>query len=228
MVRYLGPKLRIQRRLGKLFSLAKSKKKFRKLTPGEHAKKTHIVSKRSSISSGYKERLIEKQKLRFSYGITENQLYSYYCFAKKKKTNIESVLFHQLESRLDNIVYRLGFSSTLASARQYVTHGHILVNNHLVNIPSFLCSKDDQISIKKGSKIRELVIQNIALVNAKNKHIQEKFKHYEYFRENPLSILPRHLSLDTETLIGKIVSNDFAIDLKSEIDSLKIIEYYSR
>lgn len=228
MVKYLGPKIKIHRTLGNLFSLAKQSKKFRRITPGEHGKKTNFLSRRSSISNSYKERLIEKQKLRYTYGITEKKLFSYFSCLKNKKSSVELALIELLESRLDNIVFRLGFAPTIASARQYVSHGHIFVNNKAVNIPSFLCSKQDKISFKNNSKIKPLAQKNISLLKERNARILEKFKHYNYFKENPLEITPKFLYLNEKSLEGKILSKASAKDLKVSINFLKIIEYYSK
>jgi len=228
MVKYIGPKIKIQRRLGNIVSFPKQSKKFKKITPGEHGRRIGTLSRRSSISTSYKERLIEKQKLKFAYGITEKKLLAYYNFSKNKQSSAESVLAQVLESRLDNIVFRLGFASTIASARQYISHGHIYVNNKIVNIPGFLCSKEDIISIKNNSQIKLLIEKNILFIKEKNKRISEKFKHYNYFKENPLTITPKYLLLDQEALIGKVVGKASLKDLKTSINFLKIIEYYSR
>ncbi len=228
MVKYTGPKVRIHRRLGNIFSLAKHEKKFRKITPGEHGKKTNILSRRSSLSTSYKERFLEKQKLRNIYGITEKKLFSYYTFSKNKKISRESTLIQLLELRLDNIVFRLGFAPTIASARQYICHGHIFVNNSLINVPGFLCSKQDIISVKNKSKVRILIENNISLIKDRNTKILNRFKHFNYFKENPLTIAPKHLFLDEEKLQGNVVGKISIKDLKNSINFLKVIEYYSR
>ena len=228
MVKYTGPKLKIHRRLGSIFSLGKHAKKFPKITPGEHEKKTSILSRRSSLSTSYKERLIEKQKLRYVYGITEKKLFSYYTFSKNKKLSTELQFIRLLESRLDNTIFRLGFAPTIASARQYISHGHILVNNSSVNIPSFLCSKQDTISFKQNSKIKVLAQKNLSLLKEKNSRILNRFKHYNYFKENPLTLTPKYLFLNEESLQGKVIGKASAKDLKANINFLKVIEYYSK
>jgi small subunit ribosomal protein S4 len=228
MVKYIGPKIKIQRRLGSIASFPKQSKIFKKITPGEHGKRTGMFSRRSSLSTSYKERFIEKQKLKFAYGITEKKLLSYYSFSKNKKSSAESFLAQLLESRLDNIVFRLGFALTTASARQYISHGHINVNNNIINVPGFLCSKEDTISVKNNSSIKTLIEKNISLIKEKNKRILEKFKHYNYFKKNPLTITPKYLLLNQETLSGKIIAKASIKDLKTNINFLKIIEYYSK
>ena len=163
MVRYTGARIRIIRRLGLLPGLTRKSIKNRTTTPGMHGKMLFTKSKRSSLSDDYKERLLEKQKLRFNYGITEKQLVSYYKESKRKTGSTGSILLELLESRLDCVVYRLGFAATIPAARQIVNHGHILVNNKLINIPSFLCKKEDLISIKQREPSKKLISTNFIL-----------------------------------------------------------------
>ena len=141
MVRYTGPRIRIIRRLGLLPGLTRKSTKNRTKTPGQHGKIMFTKTKRSSLSDDYRERLFEKQKLRSNYGVTEKQLISYFKEAKRKSGATGTVLLELLESRLDCVVYRLGFASTIPAARQIVNHGHILVNNKSLRIPSFICKK---------------------------------------------------------------------------------------
>ena len=215
MVKYIGPKLKIKRRLGNLFGLF-NKKSSRLLSPGEHGKKNYRFLKRSFLSSNYKKKFIEKQKIRYSYGITEKQLYYYYKNSKKKKGSTEFSLLQTLESRLDCLIFRFGFAYTMAAARQYVNHGHILVNDKIINIPSFLCLKNDIISIKYNSKIKILIENNL------------KNKENKFFKINSMEILPVYLYLDEKNLCGKILKNISPKNIKLDINPLKIIEYYSR
>ena len=131
MSRYIGPKIRIIRRLGELPGLTK-KTTARKYGPGQHGPSK--LTKKITLSD-YSLRLQEKQKLRYNYGISEKQLYGYVKEARSLKGASGTFLLQLLEMRLDNLVYRLGFSSTIASARQFVTHSHICVNNKNINIP---------------------------------------------------------------------------------------------
>ena len=142
MVRYRGPRVKIIRRLGLLPGLTKKSSKNRTKTPGQHGKIVFAkTSSRSSLSDDYRERLFEKQKLRFNYGVTEKQLIAYYKEAKRLPGATGTLLLQLLESRLDCVIYRLGFASTIPAARQIVSHGHVLVNNKKIDVAGFICKK---------------------------------------------------------------------------------------
>ena len=128
MSHYRGPRLRICRRLGKLPGLT-SKISKKSNPPGDHG--AAFTKKPSQFNI----RLKEKQKLRFNYGVTERQLLKYVKKARKSKGSSGSLLLNFLEMRLDNIVFRLGFAPTIMAAKQLVSHGHILVNDKIVDIP---------------------------------------------------------------------------------------------
>jgi small subunit ribosomal protein S4 len=233
MVRYTGPRIRIIRRLGLLPGLTKKSAKNRIRTPGDHGKKLFAKSKRSSLSDDYKERLLEKQKLRFNYGVTEKQLVSYYKEAKRRRGSTGALLLEILEARLDCIVYRLGFASTIPAARQIVNHGHILVNNKLINIPSFLCKKDDLISIKGRVRSEKLVNDNFEIQQQKRKLIQRRMKRVNLAKSRFQTLLPAHLEIlpigtNTNKLIGKLNFPVKRKDVLVRINELKIVEYYSR
>ena len=133
MSRYRGPRVRIVRRLGELPALTR-KITERNYLPGQHGKDN--AGRKPSISE-YGVRLQEKQKLRYNYHISERQLFGYIQKSRRLKGATGTILLQFLEMRLDNIVFRLGLASTIPQARQLVNHGHILVNNHRVTIPSF-------------------------------------------------------------------------------------------
>lgn len=240
MVKYLGPRVKITRRLGILPGLTDKISKKEK-TPGQHGKIFYKKSKRTSFSDDYKQRLIEKQKVRFNYGITEKQLFSYYKKAKKKKGATEKFLLQLLETRLDCIVYRLGFAKTIPAARQLINHKHILVNDRIVNLPSFFCTYKDIISVKNSQKSRLLVNKNLKLLQEKRKLISQRYNNFlnrksevdwkgksriklSIFRK----ILPNHLFLDQNTLKGHILSSIKAQNTVIRVNNLKLIEYYSR
>lgn len=227
MVKYIGPKLKIKRRLGNLVGLF-NKKSCRLKSPGEHGKKNYPFLQRSFLSSNYKKKFIEKQKIRYSYGITEKQLYYYYKNSKKQKRSTEFSLLQILESRLDCLIFRFGFACTMAAARQYVNHGHILVNDKIINIPSFLCLKNDIISIKYNSKIKNLIENNIKNKKKKLEKLEKNFKENKFLKINSIEILPAYLYLDEKNLYGKILKNISPKNIKLDINPLKIIEYYSR
>ena len=147
MSRYRGPRLRIIRRLGDLPGFT-SKTTERAYPPGQHG--AGKAGKKSSLSE-YGIRLQEKQKLRYNYGLSERQLFSYVKEARRLPGATGSILLQLLEMRLDSIVFRLGMAPTIPSARQLITHGGLKVNGKKVNIPSFQCKPKDIIETKSQS-----------------------------------------------------------------------------
>jgi len=228
MARYIGPRIRIIRRLGLLPGLTRKNVKNRTKTPGQHGKLVFAKTKRSSLSDDYRERLFEKQKLRFNYGITEKQLVSYYKEAKRRTGSTGTILLELLEARLDCVIYRLGFASTIPAARQIVNHGHIIVNNKMINIPSFICRSGDIITIKDRAASKKLVCDNFETQQQKRKLIQRRMKRVNLTKSRFHSLLPKHLEMDSETMIGKFVSPVKRKDVLVRINELKVVEYYSR
>lgn len=204
MSRYRGPKLRITRRLGSLPGLTqkKSKKTDR---PGQHGKSTGDSNKKITE---YGLRLEEKQKLKFNYGLTENQLFSYIKESRRRKGVTGLILLQLLEMRLDSICFTLGFAPTMASARQLVNHGHITVNGQVVDIPSFQCRINDIVGVKQKQTSLTLIQKNL-------ENIQ--------FTE-----LPGHVSFDKTKLEAKLTNYCDREDILLELDELLVIEYYSR
>merc|ERR1712196_519280 len=134
MSRYRGPKLKITRRLGPLPGL--TTKKSKKLNrPGKDGNSLDTNKKLTE----YGIRLEEKQKLKFNYGLTENQLFRYVKEARRRKGVTGLILLQLLEMRLDTLCFTLGFAKSIAQARQLVNHGHITVNKKVISIPSFQC-----------------------------------------------------------------------------------------
>jgi len=228
MARYTGPRIRIIRRLGLLPGLTRKITKNRTKTPGQHGKIIFTKTKRSSLSDDYRERLLEKQKIRFNYGLTEKQLISYYKEAKRRKGSTGTLLLELIEARLDCVVYRLGFASTIPAARQIVNHGHILVNNKPINIPSFICQSGDIITIKEKENSKKLIAENFITQQQKRKLIQRRMKRVNLTKSRFHSLLPKHLEVDSETLIGKFLSPVKRKDVLIRVKELKIVEYYSR
>jgi small subunit ribosomal protein S4 len=228
MVRYLGPKVKIIRRLGLLPGLTRKSTKNRKKTPGQHGKIVFAKRSRSSLSDDYRQRLFEKQKLRFNYGVTEKQLVSYYKRAKSSKGSTVSLLLELLEARLDCIVYRLGFAPTIPAARQIVNHGHILVNNKLVNIASFICTPNDLITIKDREQSKKLITGNFTIQQQKRILIKRRMKRINLTKSFFNTLLPKHLEVNNETLVGKVISAVKRKDVLVRINELKVVEYYSR
>lgn len=228
MARYLGPKVKIVRRLGLLPGLTRKNTKNRKKTPGQHGKIVFAKTKRTSLSDDYRQRLLEKQKLRFNYGLTEKQLVSYYKKAKSSKGATGTLLLEFLEARLDCVIYRLGFASTIPAARQIVNHGHVLVNQKLVDISSFLCSPNDIITIKDREQSKKLLMGNFNVQQQKRILIKRRMKRINLTKSRFHSLLPKHLEIDNETLVAKVISPVKRKDVLVKINELKVVEYYSR
>ncbi len=143
----IGPKYKIARRLGAgIFEKTQGAK--------YQARAERRKIKFSRQKTGFGAQLIEKQRARFMYGITDKQFKNYVKASLKKGTAQNEGLFQMLELRLDNVVYRAGFADTRRQARQFVSHGHINVNGKKVNIPSFNVSKGDVVSIRKESAVK--------------------------------------------------------------------------
>lgn len=148
MARYTGPRLKIIRRLGTpIPGLMRTDPELRRpYPPGQHG-----PTKRKKLSD-YALRLMEKQKLRFHYGLSERQLRKYVAQAFAGKGNSGHMLLSMLESRLDNVVFRAGFAPSMAAARQMVMHGHFTVNGRRVNIASFNVKPGNTITLRETSK----------------------------------------------------------------------------
>jgi len=170
--------------------------------PGLHGK-----SRRKGISE-YGQQLIEKQKVRHVYGISERQFKNYFKEIVGQKGNKEELLVNKLESRLDNVVFRLGWAGSRTLARQIVNHGHILVNQRKVDIPSFSVKKGDVVQIKEKSKKSALFGD-----------LKVTLKKYG---------APAWLSLDKQKLTGKIIGQPKIADIGKVGEIGMIIEYYSR
>jgi len=207
MGRYTRPTCRLCRREGeKLFlkgekcASEKCPIKKRPYAPGQHGKTT--ISK----FSDYKVRLREKQKARRIYGISERQFENYFIDARKSKGVTGEKLLETLERRLDNVVYRLGFATTRNEGRQLVRHGHFLVNDRKVNIPSYQVKPQNIIKVKAGSV--ERIKKNI-----------DKLKERK---------VPKWLSLDEAAMNAKVEAIPKRDDIDAAIDDMLIVEYYSR
>ncbi|MEA2047981.1 MAG: 30S ribosomal protein S4 [Campylobacterota bacterium] len=165
MARYRGPVERLERRLGVDLGLkgerrlaGKSALEKRPYAPGQHGQR------RTKISE-YGLQLQEKQKAKFMYGVSEKQFRALYKEANSKDGNTGSILIQLLEQRLDNVVYRMGFATTRASARQFVNHGHVLVDGKRVDIPSYRVKAGDKIEIREKSKTNPQIIRAVELTN---------------------------------------------------------------
>ena len=162
MARYLGPKAKLSRREGTDLFLKSARRSIADKSkfdskPGQHGRTS------GQRMSDFGLQLREKQKVKRMYGVLERQFRRYFAMADQPKGNTGSNLLSLLESRLDNVVYRMGFGSTRAEARQLVSHKAITVNGHQVNIPSYLVKAGDVVSVREKSKKQGRVIEALQL-----------------------------------------------------------------
>lgn len=157
---------------------------------------------------GYGLQLREKQKVKRIYGVLERQFRNYFKKAARKRGITGELLMQLLERRLDNVVYRLGFSSSRSQARQWVRHGHIRLDGRKVNIPSFLVSKGAEISIRKKSQENVLILSNIEDMAGRN--------------------IPSWLNLDSENFKGQVLELPRHDDISMPIEVSLIVELYSK
>ena len=201
MARNTGPVWRISRRLN--FSILETGEELTKRAyiPGQHGAAGKRVKQ-----SNYGLQKAEKQKLRQMYGLSEKQFYNTYLRAVAEEGVTGTNLFIKLESRLDNLVYRMGFASTRRQARQLVNHGHILVNGKKVDIPSA--------EIKTGSTIE----------------VKEKSKNNQFIAESleAKTVFKDFVEVDKDARKGKFVRLPERKELNQEINELLVIEYYNR
>ena len=201
MSRYTGPTWKVSRRLGYSILETGVELKKRAYGPGPHAKD------KKKKPSEYGKQLIEKQKLRETYGVSERQFQRLFLIAKSTKGAVTGVVFMQiLESRLDNLVYRMGFANTRRQARQLVNHGHITVNGKKVDIPSYLVNVGDVIAVKEKSK--NLVIVKNALEASLNNIA--------------------YVEVNKEEVSGKFIRLPERNELTKQIDESQIVEFYNR
>ena len=163
MSRYTGPKARVSRRLGtnifgtKGEAVALDKRPY---PPGEHGR-----SRRRTTASEYLLQLQEKQKARFTYGLTERQFRNLYAEASRRSGVTGESMLSYLELRLDNVVYRAGWAATRPQARQFVRHGHVSVNDRRVTIPSYRVSAGDSISVRDKSRAMTVLQWNVDVLD---------------------------------------------------------------
>nr|YP_009158431.1 ribosomal protein S4 [Dioon spinulosum]AFS64443.1 ribosomal protein S4 [Dioon spinulosum]BAR93637.1 ribosomal protein S4 [Dioon spinulosum]BDI62837.1 ribosomal protein S4 [Dioon spinulosum] len=199
MSRYRGPRLKIIRRLRVLPGLTNKRPKSRNDPTNQSS---------SRKRSQYRIRLEEKQKLRFHYGLTERQLLKYVRIAGRAKGSTGQVLLQLLEMRSDNTIFRSGMAPTIPGARQLVNHRHILVNDRVVDIPSYRCKPRDVITVRDQQRSRAMIEKNLDLSQKDQ--------------------MPNHLTLHSSRykgLVNQIIDSKW-ISLK--INELLVVEYYSR
>ncbi len=173
----------------------------RKYSPGQHGQRRRKFS-------DYALQLREKQKAKETYGVLEKQFKRYFYMADKKKGVTGSNLLQLLERRLDNVVYRLGFSSNRRQARQFVSHGHVTVNGKRVNIPSCLIRPGDVIGLKEVSKKNVFIEENISKIEHRG--------------------LPSWLEMDVKDLQGRILHNPSRDEIELPVKEQLIVELYSK
>lgn len=206
MARYLGPKLKLSRREGTDLFLksgvrAIDSKCNIETAPGQHG------ARRGRLSD-YGVQLREKQKVRRMYGVLEKQFRNYYGEAARRRGNTGENLLQLLEQRLDNVVYRMGFASTRAEARQLVSHKAILVNGQVVNIPSFNVSAEDVVSVREKAKKQARIAAALELSEQREK--------------------PTWIEVDGKAMEGTFKRVPERSDLSAEINEQLIVELYSK
>lgn len=163
MAKYIGPKCKLMRREGADLSLKSSRRAVDTKCKIDNPPGMHGAGTRKPRQSDYGLQLREKQKLRRIYGILERQFRNYYKEASRIKGSTGENLLQLLETRLDNVVYRMGFGSTRAEARQLVSHKSIMVNGKIVNIPSYVVSAEDVVSVRERSRKQARIAESMAL-----------------------------------------------------------------
>lgn len=200
MSRYTGADWKLSRRLN--FSILETGKELAKRPygPGQHG------NDRKKKPSEYGRQLIEKQKLRLMYGVNERQFRRLFLMASSSKEVTGIAFMRILESRLDNLVYRMGFARTRRAARQLVNHGHILVNGKKVDIPSYLCKVNDVISVKETSKGLKVIAEAL----------------------DSMAATVKYVSVNKEQKSGVYLREPERNELPADIQESQIVEFYSR
>ncbi|MCP4431001.1 MAG: 30S ribosomal protein S4 [Gammaproteobacteria bacterium] len=163
MAKYIGPKCKLMRREGADLSLKSARRALDTKCKIDNPPGAHGAGTRKPRMSDYGLQLREKQKLRRIYGVLEKQFRNYYSEASRLKGSTGENLLQLLEARLDNVVFRIGFGSTRAEARQLVSHKSILVNGGIVNIPSYMVKPSDVVSVREKSRKQARIAESISL-----------------------------------------------------------------
>ncbi len=212
MAKYIGPVCKLCRREGEKLFL-KGERCFspkcsfdkRDYAPGQHGRN---MSRRRRRESDYGKQLRAKQRARRVYGVFERQFSRYYKVALQRRGLTGLNLLQILESRLDNVVYRLGFASSRSEARLMVTHGHFVVNGRRTDIPSMLLKDGDELAVREGSR-KKTYFKNLGdLVEKRN--------------------MPAWLERDAKTLAGKVGRLPERSEIDGSLNEQLIVEYYSR
>jgi small subunit ribosomal protein S4 len=202
MARYTGPRARINRRFGVSVFVPGNAEERKPYIPGMHG--PHLRRKVSDYSIGF----MEKQKVRYMYGLTERQFRIHFNVAKSRRGVTGTTFLRLLEMRLDNVIYSFGIARSRAAARQFVTHGHIRVGGKRVNIPSYICSAGEVIEIAEKSSSRQIVVRNCEMNRSRS--------------------VPPWLEFNPTLLRGVINREPERDEISQEINEQLIVEFYSR
>ena len=207
MARYIGPKAKLSRREGTDLFLKSARRSLDskcKLDskPGQHGRTS------GARTSDYGNQLREKQKVKRMYGVLERQFRRYFAEADRRKGNTGETLLQLLEARLDNVVYRLGFASTRAEARQLVSHKAIVVNGNVVNIPSYTVRVGDIVSVREKAKKQVRIAEALSLAEQ--------------------SGFPMWVAVDAKKMEGSLKTLPDRSDYNQEVNESLIVELYSR
>jgi len=202
MARYTGPRTRISRRFGvPIFGPSKYLER-RNYGPGMHGPKSR--RKMTDYALG----LLEKQKLRYYYGLMERQFRNVYERALKRRGVTGETMLQILETRLDNVVYHLGFANTRPAARQLVSHGHVKVNGHKVNVPSYSLKVNDVVEVKDSNVSRQIATKNLEMATSR--------------------AVPDWLSLNKDAFKGSVVRIPTRDEIQPIANEQSVVEFYSR
>jgi small subunit ribosomal protein S4 len=202
MSRYTGPRARINRRFSRSIFTPGNAEERKPYIPGMHGPR--LRRKASEYALG----LNEKQKARYMYGMSERQFRLSFNAAKNTKGVTGTIFLRSLELRLDNVVYSLGFAKSRAAARQFVTHGHIVVNGRKVDIPSYRCSTGDTIEVANRAHSRQLAVNNIEVTRFRN--------------------TPQWLDFNATLMKGIVNRIPEREEITGDINEQLIVEFYSR
>ena len=202
MARYTGPRVRISRRFGLPIFGASKYLERRNYGPGVHGPK----SRRKHTEYGLG--LLEKQKLRYYYGLMERQFRGVYEKALRRRGVTGEQMLQILETRLDNVVYQLGLATTRAAARQMVCHGHVTVNGRKVNVPSYALRVNDAVGVKNNNVSRQLATKNLELSTSR--------------------AVPDWLSLTKEEFKGLVMRVPTRDEINPIANEQAVVEFYSR
>jgi len=213
MARYTGPVCKLCRREGEKLFLKGERclspkcpfERDRGYPPGDHGRLAQFRRRRTS---DYSRQLREKQKARRIYGVLERQFRRYFREADRRSGLTGENLLILLESRLDNVIYRLGFADSRAQARQLTQHGHFVVNGRRMNIPSYIVRPQDVITVRDGSRKRPYFKERAELLDE--------------------GAVPNWMSLDSKTMTARVLNLPAREDISTPLNEQAIVEYYSR